>query len=334
MQRTVNLALQGGGAQGAFTWGVLDRLLEEPSLIIEGISGTSAGAMNAAVLADGLEKGGREGAQRTLAEFWAAVSREGSFSPYRSGWWSPLGARLSPMVWMANWYSHWLSPYQANPLDYDPMRDVLRKSLDFERLRTCRGIKLFISATNVLNNRLKIFTAAELTVDVLLASACLPTLHQAVQIDGEAYWDGGFMGNPVLEPLLTGCEARDILIVQINPQYRNEVPKTAADIADRVNEITFNASLMREIRSIARMTRMLEELEVEGHHYERAYFHLIAGEDLLSALSAESKLDTSWSFLTHLRDRGRERADAWMTENWNRIGHGSTLDLDAWIPNY
>jgi NTE family protein len=333
-KKRLNLALQGGGAHGAFTWGVLDRLLQEPWLTIEGISGTSAGAANAVVLADGLVGGGADGGRRALDAFWRAVSRAGRLNPYRSGWWNPFGLNFSPLVAGVEWLAGHFSPYQLNPRNLNVLVRLLDAQVDFARLRSSVAPKLFVSATNVRTNRLHIFTNARLSARVIGASACLPQLFQAVEIDGESYWDGGFMGNPVLEPLVKRCEARDILIVQINPKHRERVPRTVNAIADRVNEITFNATLMREIRAIARMTDLLDELGVEGHEHERAWLHLIDAEEVLAPLDLRSKYDTSWRFLTTLRDRGRERADQWLSQNSERIGVGDTVDLSSWAPPY
>ena len=324
---TLNLALQGGGAHGAFTWGVLDALLADPGVRIEGLSGTSAGAMNAVAVAQGLETGGREGAQELLHEFWWAVSRRGCFSPYHvaSAWlpFAPVGLLLDGL-------SRMLSPYVTNPLNVNPLREVVEELFRFEQVRSCRKVSLFVSATNVRSNRLRIFRNSEISADVLLASACLPHVHHAVEVHGEWFWDGGFMGNPVLEPLVDQCEARDILIVQINPTRREQVPKTAEDILGRVNEITFNASLMREIRAIALVTAMVERGELPGSHFDRTYFHLVSAGEELARYGSGTKLDASWSFLTHLRDLGRGRAAAWLEQHRGDIGLRTTLDLDAW----
>ncbi len=331
--RTVNLALQGGGAHGAFTWGVLDRLLEEESLAIEGISGTSAGAMNAAVLADGYEKGGRPRAREALRRFWRSMSLHGAFNPYNSG---PLGPWLprSPFTIWLDVFARWLSPYQLNPFNINPLRGVLEEMIDFDCLHRCRAIKLFVSATNVRTNRMRIFRSPELSVDTLLASACLPQIHHAVEIDGEHYWDGGFMGNPVLEPLVGQCDSPDILIVQINPIHRDHVPRTAEEINDRVNEISFNSNLMREIRAIATAARLLQEGHIQDPRYERVYFHLIADEEMLGRLGVRSKFDTSWNFLSRLHDAGRQRAEEWLARHLDAVGERSTLDLGAWEPGH
>ena len=322
-RKTVTLALQGGGAHGAFTWGVLDRLLEEESIRIEGISGTSAGAINAAVLADGFEKGGAAGAREALERFWQAMGRYGSLNPYR---WGGGG----PFAWWLDFLGQALSPYQLNPLDVNPLRDVLASTIDFECVRHCRRMKLYVSATNVLTNRLRVFTPPELSLEVLLASACLPHLYKAVEVDGAYYWDGGYMANPVLEPLIDHCEASDVVIVQVNPALRRELPRTAEDILDRVNEISFNSSLMREMRAIASVTRLVEAGTIRDPRYERIFFHRIADEEAMAGLGAKSKLDTSWPFLARLKGLGRACAGRWLAESFEHLGSKSTLDMAGW----
>ncbi|MGI9420207.1 MAG: patatin-like phospholipase family protein, partial [Geminicoccaceae bacterium] len=262
--RKITLALQGGGAHGAFTWGVLDRLLDDQTLDIQGISGASAGAMNAGVLASSLAEG-REAAKDALTAFWRAIADTGSaaFNPYQTtpfhdfgkAWnmdWSPASIWLDVMA-------QFVSPYQLNPLDRNPLRDVLVRHLNLDALQAKDAIKLFVSATDVLTNQLKIFDNADLSIDSFLASACLPQLHRAVEIDGDFYWDGGFTGNPVLKPLIKTCDADDIVIVQLNPMRRQELPITSRDIMDRLNEVTMNAALMRELDGIATITRLIEK---------------------------------------------------------------------------
>jgi NTE family protein len=250
--KTVNLALQGGGSHGAFAWGVLDRLLEDGRIKIEGISATSAGAMNATVLAYGLAEGGTEGARSALAFFWRNIAEAARTSPLQP---SPLDRLLhnhwldfSPAFQMLDLMTRVFSPYQLNPLNINPLRDVLVQSVDFEQLRRCSSAKLFLSATNVRTGKVKIFNTSEITPDAVLASACLPFLFQAVEIDGEAYWDGGYMGNPAIFPLIYECVSTDVVIVHINPLARPDVPRTSGEIMNRINEISFNSSLMREAR--------------------------------------------------------------------------------------
>lgn len=329
--KPINLALQGGGAHGAYTWGVLDRLLEDGRTEIEAISGTSAGAMNAVVLAGGLMTGGREGARRALADFWQAVSRH--------AWWSPL--RRTPLdVIAGNWnldhspgyvffdlLSRFVSPYEANPLNLNPLRDLISAQVDFERVRSCDRVKLFISATSVRTGRVKVFGCEDLSLDAVMASACLPFLFQAVEIDGEHYWDGGYMGNPVLSPFIYNCTSNDVVIVQINPLQRAQTPRTAREILNRVNEITFNASLMRELRAIDFVTRLLDEGSLDRNRYKRMLIHRIDAEADLEPLNASSKLNAEWPFLLHLRDIGRRAADEWLNRNFERLGQSSSIDI-------
>ncbi|HSD93312.1 MAG TPA: patatin-like phospholipase family protein, partial [Methyloceanibacter sp.] len=255
----VDLALQGGGAHGAFTWGVLDRLLEEDWLRIDGISGTSAGAMNAAVLIDGYAKDGPDGARQSLETFWREVSRASMLSPFRR---TPLDMLLgrwtldfSPGFVMMDLMSRLLSPYELNPAGINPLRDILAKCIDFGRLAQA-PIKLFVTATNVRTGRGHVFRSADITPDVLLASACLPTLFQAIEIDGEAYWDGGYSGNPTITPLVRECSSKDTILVAINPVERPGAPRTARDILNRLNEVSFNAVLLKELRMIALLHRV------------------------------------------------------------------------------
>ncbi|MBB4517488.1 patatin-like phospholipase family protein [Paraburkholderia fungorum] len=326
--KKIALALQGGGAHGAFTWGVLDRLLADNRLMIDAISGTSAGAMNAAVLADGFEKGGARGARDGLNRFWEAIARAGAFSLYRSAPWTPLG--FHPVVFLPwyEWLAQMLSPYQLNPFNINPLRDFLTEAIDFDCVRACQKIRLYISATNVRTNCLRIFTAKELSVDVLMASACLPQIYQAIQIDGDDYWDGGYVGNPVLAPLIEECpDFADILIVQVNPVRRDDVPRTAAEIADRVNEVSFNSSLMRELDAIANITRLIEAGVVKDPRYQCVHLHRIAADPVFQGLGRNSKFDTRPAFLHHLRDLGREQADHWLDQHFDELGHASTLEL-------
>jgi NTE family protein len=329
--KRVNLALQGGGAHGAFTWGVLDLLLEDPRIAIEGISGTSAGALNAAVLACGLSEGGSATARAKLEDFWHQVSELGRLSPLQAAPWDRASGNWnmdhSPIYLAFEVMSRLLSPYQLNPMDYNPLREVLERTVDLACLQACREVKLFVSATNVRSGKIRVFGNPEITIDALLASACLPTLFQTVEIDGEPYWDGGFMGNPPLYPLFYKCDSRDLVIVQINPIERDGIPKTAREILDRMNEITFNSSLMREMRAVAFVTRLIDEGLLDDERYKRVLVHMIEDETEMQALGFSSKLMADWSFLTHLRDLGRQAAARWLEQNFDRIGSESTLDI-------
>ncbi len=328
----VNLALQGGGAHGAFTWGVLDRLLEDGRLEIEAISSTSAGAMNAVALADGLMENGREGARERLVAFWRAIGDLAGPLPWlrdpfaiaRGDW----NLESSPAYLAFDLAKRLLSPYQSNPLNLNPILDILGRQIDFERVRACDRTKLFISATNVRTGKIRVFETQELTCEAVMASAALPQLYQAIEIEGEAYWDGGFMGNPAIFPLIYGSTCRDIVLVQINPLRREVVPTTPAEIADRVNEISFNSSLMREMRTIAFVTDLLDRGALNGD-YKRMLIHRIEPASEMSGFGASSKLNAEWAFLTHLRDLGRASAEAWLDKTFDAIGERSTIDLRA-----
>jgi NTE family protein len=327
----VDLALQGGGSHGAFTWGVLDRLLEEPWLKIEAISGTSAGAMNAAVLADGWTSGGVEGARAALDNYWQRVSQAASFSPLQR---SPLDVMMgrwaldtSPAYLAMDLMSRVLSPYDLNPLGLNPLRGILSESIDFSRLPSS-PIKLFVTATNVRTGRGRIFRNAEITADVLLASACLPTLFQAIEIDGEHYWDGGYAGNPTITPLIRESDAIDTILVQINPRERSEPPRTASDILNRLNEISFNSPLMKELRMIAVLRQVADPGNGEGARWARMRTHRIL-TDMLADLGASSKLNAEWAFVSMLKEQGRKSADEFLSAHGNDVGVRSTADLDV-----
>jgi NTE family protein len=331
--KTVNLALQGGGAHGAFAWGVLDRLLEDERISFEGISACSAGAMNAAVLAYGLTEGGREGAKRALANFWRHISHSALFSPLQP---SPIDRLLhnhsmenSPAFFMLDLMTRMLSPYQFNPMNYNPLRKVLEQTVDFERLHKGCAVKLFLSATNVCSGKVKIFRNEDVTIDAVLASACLPFLFQAVEIDGEHYWDGGYMGNPALFPIIYHCDSRDIVVVHINPLSRCTEPKTAQEILNRINEISFNSSLMREMRAIAFVTKLIDDDQFKANSLKRVLIHAIEADEFMRDLSVSSKLNPDWEFLTHLHDIGRDSADRWIKENFDQLNVESSIDIEA-----
>jgi NTE family protein len=329
--KTVNLALQGGGAHGAFAWGVLDRLLEEERLGFEGITACSAGAMNAVVMAYGLTEGGRDGAKAALANFWRRVSHSAMFSPLQPTLWDRLthnhALESSPIFLAFDLMTRVLSPYEFNPLNVNPLRDVIAASVDFERLRRDCAVKLFLSATNVCTGKVKIFHSEDITVDAVLASACLPFMFQAVEIDGEHYWDGGFMGNPAIYPVIYDCESSDVVVVHINPMSRRSEPRTARDILNRINEISFNSSLMREMRAIAFVTKLIDDGKVCDGGLKRMNVHAIAAEDFMRELSVSSKLNPDWEFLTHLRDVGRAHAERWLAESFDKVGVESSVDI-------
>jgi NTE family protein len=329
----VDLALQGGGSHGAFTWGVLDRLLEEPWIRIEAISGTSAGAMNAAVLADGWSMGGADGARAALDAYWRRVSRAAAFSPLQR---SPLERMMgrwtldaSPVYLAMDLMSRVFSPYDLNPTGFNPLRQVLAESIDFERLATS-PIKLFITATNVHTGRGRIFRNGQITPEVLLASACLPTMFRAVEIDGEPYWDGGFAGNPTITPLVRESDAHDTILVQINPRARRNTPKTAGDILDRLNEISFNAPLLKELRMIALLRQAADPGRGEGARWAGMRTHRIM-TDRLAEFGASSKLNAEWEFLEMLKVEGRKSAADFLTRHGTDLGSKSSSDLDALV---
>jgi NTE family protein len=329
----VDLALQGGGSHGAFTWGVLERLLEEHWLKIEGISGTSAGAMNAAVLADGFALGGAKGAQAALETYWRHVSEAARFSPFQR---SPVDRMLgrwtmdnSPLVFMLNTMSRIFSPYDLNPAGSNALLPILEKQINFERLRNS-PVKVFITATNVRTGRPRVFRNADITPDVLLASACLPTVFQAVEIDGESYWDGGYSGNPTLTPLVTELVSDDTIIIPINPVERPGTPTSASEILNRLNEVSFNAVLIKELRMMALLRRTADPGNGEGAQWARMRVHLVRNK-IMDTLDSSSKMNAEWDFLTMLRDEGRKAADEFLTEHGDSIGKRSTLDIDRMV---
>jgi len=327
----IDLALQGGGSHGAFTWGVLDRLLEEPWLQIVGISGTSAGAMNAAVLAAGWTESGRQGARAALDEFWKRVSRAAALSPLQRTPYDRLMGRWtldwSPAFIAMDLMSRIFSPYNLNPLGLNPLRDILAQSIDFARLARS-PIKLFITATNVRTGRGRIFRNPEITPDVLLASACLPTMFQAIEIDGEPYWDGGFAGNPTITPLVRETEAHDSVLVQINPRERPGTPRSAPEILNRLNEISFNSPLMKELRMIALLREASDPGKGEGCRWAGMRTHRIMTE-MMTELGHSSKLNAEWEFLTMLRAEGHRAASEFLDSHADDLGHRSTTDIDV-----
>jgi NTE family protein len=329
--KTVNLALQGGGAHGAFAWGVLDRLLEDERVAFEGVSATSAGAMNAVVLAYGLAEGGREGGKKALANFWRRISHAATLSPLQPSPFDRLthnhALDWSPAFMVFDLMSRLVSPYQLNPFNYNPLQRVLEQSVDFERLRERAPVKLFLSATNVRTGKVKVFENGEITPEAVMASACLPFLYQAVEIDGEAYWDGGYMGNPAIFPLIYGCDSTDVVVIHINPIERPDLPHSATEIMNRINEISFNSSLMREMRAIAFVTKLIEDGGVCQGSLKCMRIHAIAADEVMRKLSVMSKLNADWEFLTHLRDDGREHAGRWLAENFDRLGRETTIDV-------
>ena len=332
-EKTVSLALQGGGAHGAFTWGVLDALLEDGRLAVEAITGASAGAMNAVILADGWLDGGADGARAQLERFWRRVSVDGSLSDIERtvfdrviGYWSMDGSPAH--LWLNAWASA-VSPYESNPLDINPLRGVLDDLVDFSRLRASESCQLFITATNVWTGKGEVFERPELTADHVMASACLPMLFQAVEIAGVPYWDGGYMGNPALYPLFYHTRTDDVLLVQINPIERHHTPRKAHEIQNRLTEITFNGGLLRELRTIEFVLRLIESGKLSKDEYKPVRMHRIDGCGELEEYTASSRLTAEWSFFRQLRDVGRRVAQAWIAEHYPAIGAHATLDLRA-----
>jgi NTE family protein len=329
--KLANLALQGGGTHGAFTWGVLHRLLEQPQFEIEGVSATSAGAMNAVVLAHGLTVAGREGAISALADFWERVAAIARTSLLQPSWFDCITQSnkldCSPSYFWFDLLSRIFSPYQTNPFNYNPLRSLLDNVVDFERLRRACAIKLFLCATNVRTGKVRIFTEKEIAAAHVLASACLPFLSQAIEIDGEYFWDGGYMGNPALFPLIYGCRSRDILVIHVNPTERKEIPRTAQEIINRINEISFNSSLFREMRAIAFVTRLIDEGKISNGSLRRMLIHAIEADDVMQSLGPSSHLNADRKFLTRLHEIGRARADQWLHAHFDMIGIQSTIDI-------
>jgi NTE family protein len=330
-RKVINLALQGGGSHGAFTWGVLDRLLEDDRLDFEGITATSSGAVNAVVLVDGLTEGGRDGAKDALQRYWKRVSElssRGIFTTSVIDNANPqFGLEHSLGFMFVEPLTYFASPYQMNPFNFNPIKDLLAEAIDFERVRRQTAVKLFVSATDVQTAKVKVFTGKELDVPRVLASTCLPMLMQAVEVDGEYYWDGSYAGNPAIFPLIYECEARDILVVHITPVERPGVPNTSPAIMNRMQEISFNTALIREMRTIAYLNKLIDDGKIGSG--KRMLVHMIEAEDIVRAFSWSSRLNGDWKFLTHLHDMGRERADQWLAANFDQIGVDSTVDLYA-----
>ncbi|GGC93013.1 patatin-like phospholipase family protein [Chelatococcus reniformis] len=330
-EKYVALALQGGGAHGAFTWGVLDALLEDGRLGFEAISGASAGAMNAVVMADGFLADGVDGARAHLERFWKAVSLDGTLNPVQRavmdqvlGFWSGAVAPFSTVL-------RQMSPYESNPLNINALRSVVEELIDFPRVRQATAVKLYVSATNVRTGKLTIFAGGELTADHLMASACLPTIFQTVEIDDVPYWDGGYSGNPPLIPLFYEASSDDILLVQINPIERAETPRSHKEIENRLSEINFNSALLRELRTVEFVGRLIDEGKLSLREYKRVLMHRIDADEVLNALPGETRGAADWRLFQDLRDAGRACAQAWLGRHYGDIGSKATLDLAAMV---
>jgi len=330
-EKVVNLALQGGGSHGAFTWGVLDRLLDDERLTFDGITATSAGAVNAVVMVDGLAAGGREQAKAALRRYWQKVSElsaRGIFNPSIVDKANPdFGLEHSLGFMFIEPMTYFASPYQMNPFNFNPLKDLLAETINFDRVRQQTAVKLFVAATNVETAKVMIFAGKEIGVEHVLASTCLPLLMQAVEIDGAYYWDGSYAGNPAIFPLVYECQTPDILVVHITPAERPGVPTTSPQIMNRMQEISFNTALIREMRTIAYLNRMVDDGQLGTG--KRLLVHLIEAEDEVRKFSWSSRLNADWNFLTHLHAMGRSRADEWLTANFGSIGVKSTVDLQA-----
>jgi NTE family protein len=340
----VNLALQGGGSHGAFTWGVLDRFLDDDGLDFAGLSGTSAGALNGAVLLSGYVQGhegaddatARKHAQKALHAFWRDVSQQGPlFSPLSIQSNGLLKNQFNydqfPAYQWLNLFMRSFSPYEFNPLNLNPLKDVVRKHVNIDALHTgCKhcGIPLFVTATSVRTGQARVFTDAELSLDALMASACLPFVFQAVEIDGEPYWDGGYTGNPAMYPLIYNTDLSDIMLVRLTPLRREDNPTRSIDIIDRLSEITFNASLIGEMRAISFVKKLLKSEKLDPERYKNLHMHMVADDEGMAPFNASSKFNTDWAFLQELYHLGHKAACAWLTEHRDEVGHNSTFSID------
>ncbi|MDO8773311.1 MAG: patatin-like phospholipase family protein [Burkholderiaceae bacterium] len=347
----VNLALQGGGSHGAFTWGVLDALLEDGRVELEGISGTSAGAMNAVALVHGFAQAQgkvkadrRELARQSLADFWEGIVSMGAMSEAQRAPFDMLlggfgGEHTAAGLWAnqltsavtdfwSSALSQSMSPYQNNPLDINPLKGFLERQIDFDAIARLKTIKVFVVATRVSTGKAEVFSGKQLTAAAVMASACLPMLFKAVEIDGDHYWDGGFSGNPAIHPLIYNCTSRDVILVQINPIERDKLPTTASEIMDRMNEITFNAGLIAEMRAIDFVKRLIAQGKLDPAHYKDLLLHRIDGGELLENYSVASKVSTKASMIHALRDLGRDCAKAWLTQNFAALGLACTVNIE------
>jgi NTE family protein len=334
-RKKINLGLQGGGAHGAFTWGVLDHLLSDERIDIEGISGTSAGAINAVMLADGLARGGPQEARKRLASFWRAASLDGNLPALQRGVVDRLFSFMpyegSPVQAWFEAVSRYMSPYDLNPLNINPLRDLIERFVDFDAVRACTDVNLFISVTNVHTGRVHVFPQDKITADVVMASACLPFLFRAVEIDGVPYWDGGYMGNPAIFPFFDATETEDVLIVQINPIERRMTPHAQTEIMNRINEITFNSSLLAEFRAIDFVTRLIDRGKLPRgmgkDEYRRINVHRIALGATFGELTAGSKLNSDFDFFEMLKKGGAGAAKSFLSAHFDDIGVRSTVNL-------
>jgi NTE family protein len=335
-RRKIALALQGGGSHGAFTWGVLDRLLEDPSFEIIGVTGTSAGAMNAICLAEGLAEGGPEQARRRMREFWEAVGKMPGLGGLLR--WIPgetlahMRIEQTPPYMMLDAIRRNLTPDQFNPTKANPLRELLASMIDFDRIRDNTDLIVQVCATNVRTARRRVFSNKDMSVDAVMASATLPDLFPAVEIDGEKYWDGGFSGNPAMAGLIRVLPACDFIIVRIDPVIRKEMPSSARDIHDRVTELSFNTTFWLELSAIAVILRLVDEGELRRDRFARLFFHAIEASDQLEKIPPSTKLNNAPAFLTYLFELGRTTADSWIARRGADVGERSTIDLTKLLP--
>ena len=335
-RKRVNLALQGGGAHGAFTWGVLDALLEDGRLEFEGISGASSGSVNAVALVDGLLRGDAEvdsyeAARAKLRNVWKGVMAAGSLTALNDNLASmvPFLSMLpNPGSILANAFQQFSSPYNFNPLDLNPLRELLRREVDFDALARMRRHRLFLSATHISSGKAEVFTGKEISLQAVMASSCLPQAFQAVELNGHNYWDGGFVANPPLTPLISKCESADILLVQIAPLKREGVPTSQTDITDRINEITFNANLLSQMHTIGFVNRLIDEGKLQEPEFKRVLMHRIDGGEMMSGLDSYSKISTDTTLLNRLFEHGRAQAQAWLKKAYPLVGRKSSINID------
>ncbi len=330
-RKKIALALQGGGTHGTFTWGVLDYLLEDGRFEIEGLSGTSAGGMNAAAVTQGLVKGGDQGGRQELRRFWELVHKRSAFSSAQPTQFTRMlgySLRLTPAYSWGQWAKNFFSPYEFNPLNVNPLRDLVTEFFDFDLLRQAKNPKLFLCATHVKSGKLKIFKGRQLKLESLLASACLPTLFQAVEVDGEHYWDGGFIGNPALFPLIYNCASKDFIVIQVRQAYRDKLPTTAQEIIDRQEEITYNACLIREMRSTHYISKMVDKGIIIDKGVKSLNMHVIRNAEVFGQLDQSSALNADWDFFEYLFNAGRDTTQKWVAKHFNDIGVRTTANLD------
>lgn len=331
-QKKISLALQGGGSHAAFTWGVLDRFLSDDLVEIEAISGISAGGMNAALLVYGVDNGGKEEARKLLESFWRKVSALSSMSPFRANiidkMFGNTDFTFSPSFYALDYLTRVFSPYQFNFFDLNPLRNLLNELLDFEKLRHAKKIDLFINATNVRTSKPRIFRKKELNMDMLMAAGCMPFISKSIEVEGDFYWDGGYSGNPALRPLIKETESSDIVIIQVNPLNNDDIPAKAQEILNRVNEISFNNAILRELNCLSLITTLINENKLKDSAYRAINLHMIEAEDIMAGFGSASKFNADWDFLIHLKELGFQTASDWLENNYEKIGTESSLDVE------